>query len=321
MSKSEPERAHELQQFIAQVSAEIDAEYERIVARATEDPGTAGDEGEENWATLLRKWLPATYHVVTKGRLLATSGEASPQIDVLVLYPSYPPALLEKKLYLAAGVAAAFECKLTLRPEHIRRAAATSARLRQFLPARWGSPYKELFTPLTYGLLSHSHAWKAERSTPVENINRGLWKADQANVNHPREMLDVLCVADLACWNSGRGTFIGPSVTPWGDELASMYGPAGSATSTYVGPGEHGSGPGNPIGVFIAKLLRRLAWEDTGLRGIADYWQFAGLWGSGSGDVRLWDPADVYTLAVADQVINGRLVNGEPWNEWSIAFL
>jgi hypothetical protein len=32
-------------------------EYDRIQKRATEDPGTAGDQGEENWATLLRNWL------------------------------------------------------------------------------------------------------------------------------------------------------------------------------------------------------------------------------------------------------------------------
>ena len=85
-------------------------------------PSTAGDQGEENWATLLRKWLPNYFHIVTKGRILTDSGYASPQVDILVLYPSYPKILLDKKLYLSGGVAAAFECKTTLKAADIKKA-------------------------------------------------------------------------------------------------------------------------------------------------------------------------------------------------------
>jgi hypothetical protein len=66
--------------------------------------------------------FPLTYHVVTKGRILSFDGVAGPQIDILVLRPVYPRHLMDKKLYLAGGVAAAFECKLTLKPEHIKKA-------------------------------------------------------------------------------------------------------------------------------------------------------------------------------------------------------
>src|SRR6185369_12921717 len=45
----------------------------------TKDGGTAGDEGEENWATLLRGLLPAAYHVVTKGKIISQEGQLSPQ--------------------------------------------------------------------------------------------------------------------------------------------------------------------------------------------------------------------------------------------------
>ncbi|UUE28839.1 hypothetical protein LRQ08_31025 (plasmid) [Rhodococcus qingshengii] len=102
-------------------------EYDRIFARATEDPGTAGDEGEENWASLLRQWLPIGYTVVTKGRVLFTDKTASPQVDVVVLRPGYPPRLLDKKLYLSSGVLAAFECKTTLKSERIGKAANDSS--------------------------------------------------------------------------------------------------------------------------------------------------------------------------------------------------
>jgi uncharacterized protein DUF6602 len=97
-------KSHDLLDFMVTVSREMSLEYDRIQKRAAEDPGTAGDQGEENWAELLRRWLPATYYVVTKGRILSHDGVAGPQVDVLILRPSYPKDLLNKKLYLAAGV-------------------------------------------------------------------------------------------------------------------------------------------------------------------------------------------------------------------------
>jgi hypothetical protein len=118
---------HELEEFLRQDQAELAAEYQRIFARSTEDPGTAGDQGEENWAALLRGWLPAGYHVVTKGRILFTDRSTSPQVDVVVLRPGYPERLVSKKLYLSSGVLAAFECKNTVKAEHITTAAATAA--------------------------------------------------------------------------------------------------------------------------------------------------------------------------------------------------
>jgi hypothetical protein len=52
--------AHDLHEFIQQLGAKMEAEYKRIRKVASSDPGTAGDEGEENWAQLLRDWLPLT---------------------------------------------------------------------------------------------------------------------------------------------------------------------------------------------------------------------------------------------------------------------
>jgi hypothetical protein len=91
-------KTHDLYDFMQQIDAEMAAEYNRIRKRATEDPGTAGDQGEENWAELLREWLPGTYQVVTKGRIISQEGITSPQVDVLILKGSYPKKLLNKKL-------------------------------------------------------------------------------------------------------------------------------------------------------------------------------------------------------------------------------
>ena len=90
------EKTHDLHDFMQQKSDWLAAEYRRIQKRAPEDPGTAGDQGENNWADLLRGWLPYTYHVETKGRIISQDGRTSPQIDVVVLKSMYPKELIEK---------------------------------------------------------------------------------------------------------------------------------------------------------------------------------------------------------------------------------
>lgn len=190
-------QSHDLDDFMSVITRGLADEYHRIQKRVHEDSGTAGDQGEENWATLLRQWLPSTYHIVTKGRIISHKGIASPQIDILVLHPTYPQYLLDKKLYLAGGVSAAFECKVTLRSEYIKDAIHNSITIKRHYPTRKGSPYQELHTPLIYGLLAHSHHWKNKNSTPIENIVNVLIERDRELVTHPKESLDLLCVADL----------------------------------------------------------------------------------------------------------------------------
>ena len=72
-------QAHDLHNFMQQISQEMASEYRRI-----QDPGTAGDQGEENWAELLRGWIPSNYEGVTKGRIISQDGRTSPQVDVVV---------------------------------------------------------------------------------------------------------------------------------------------------------------------------------------------------------------------------------------------
>ena len=157
----------------------------------------------------MRGWLPRTYEVVTRGRIISQDGRTSPQVDVLVLKDVYPEKLLNKKLYLAAGVAAAFECKTTLKAKHIDEAVKTCAEIKNLYPVREGTPYKELHAPIVYGLLAHSHSWKTPNSTPETNIKQKLLESDKLHVSHPHECLDLLCVADLGTWISSKMTFVG----------------------------------------------------------------------------------------------------------------
>ena len=321
------EKIHDLHEFMRQLSDEMAAEYDRIQMRASEDPGTAGDQGEENWAELLRGWLPRTYEVVTKGRIISQDGRTSPQIDVLVLKSIYPEKLLTKKLYLAAGVAAAFECKTTLKAAHIDEAIETCVKIKNLYPAREGTPYKELHAPIVYGLLAHSHSWKGPNSTPANNIAQKLLKfSGVPYLSHPRQGLDLLCVADLGTWFSGHTTFIRPQ--PAVKPSDPLYRPGGSTDRICA---EHTilqnkqASHFTPIGVFIYCLSEKLAWENPELRDLADYYRSTDVVGSG---IRMGQPAAVWSSSIIySRAVYSRLLADKSlprgygtWDEWAGIF-
>jgi hypothetical protein len=228
--------------------------------------------------------------------------------------------LLNRKRYLASGVVAAFECKLTLTAGHIAQAVQNAAAIRRTLFVRTGTPYRELFSPLIFGLLAHSHTWQAPASAPEDNISRGLARADREITQHPRETLDFLCVADVATWFSWK---VLPSVEPPEISLPPKIAALDQTLNTaYVGPmGDPGDRP-PPIGSFFQGLLRRVAWEDPSLRRMADYWRWApGVGGGGgSSDIRAWE---------ADEVLSPETIRERPehssstvdeWNEWAKFF-
>ena len=320
------EKTHDLYDFMRQLSDEMAAEYDRIQKRATEDPGTAGDQGEENWAELLRGWLPSTYKVVTKGRIIGQDGRTSPQVDVLVLKSVYPEKLLNKKLYLAAGVAAAFECKTTLKAAHIEKAVKTCTEIKSLYPAREGTPYKELHTPIVYGLLAHSHSWKGPKSTPENNIERKLRGSDKLHVSHPRLGLDLLCVSDLTTWTLfkvAQGIRVAYALSS-DVRMELMEAKARKLNVALTSHIKHCPFPNEqvehftPIGSLISNLSKLLAWEDPALRGLADYYLDLKMPGSGDGYMRWWDDS-VYSVAVRKRLETSDLYNKD-WGEWNWGF-
>jgi hypothetical protein len=315
---------HDLHDFIKSAQKDLEDEYKRIVKRAKEDPGTAGDQGEENWACLLRNWLPSYFHIVTKGRILTETGYASPQIDILVLHPSYPQVLLSKKIYLAGGVAAAFECKTTLKSSHVEQAVITSSEIRKNLPEQLGSPYKELNSSIIYGLLSHSHSWKGHNSQPLNNIEKSLWKADTANVTHPIQCLDIIAVSDLATWELRKITFLNANQYSYDEEMIKHYGNDGAGVSAYVCSAissEDQRDYFSPIGVLLANLYLKLSWTFQDMRGLATYFLHGGVdvMGSGSGKTRSW-PISIYSKKIRKRVRDGKLSEDVLYDEWSSIF-
>ena len=203
---------HDFFKFMDDVKRSLAADYHRIRDRSHEDPGTAGDQAEEDWAQVLRNWLPALYPVVTKGRILFEDGSASPQVDVLVLKPSYPLALRSEKYFFCGGVVAAFECKLTLRKADIDEAFCSASTIKK--KARNGdpTPSNELNARPLYGLLAHSQSLRKGR--PSWKLHQAIEEFQTKYTKHPRELLDIICVADSATLPLGKHVLMGKNLEP-----------------------------------------------------------------------------------------------------------
>jgi hypothetical protein len=211
-----------------------------------------------------------------------------------------------------------------LKPHDCLTAACSRRRLRfcETYPTRGGTPYKELHSPLAYGLLAHSHSWKGQNSSPEENVEQALLQADASQVTHPRLQLDLLCVADLASWTSSTMAFLGPRQVPDWSTMEAIYGPNGSAASAYIGhtrAQERQVEHFTPIAVLISYLSQKLAWEDPSFRDLADYYRMVNIAGSGMGALRTW-PSSMYGDEVRPRVESGGLSNGKPLDEWSVGF-
>ena len=319
LDQSSQGKNHALYDFMRQLSDKMAANYNFIQKRASEDPGTAGDQGEENWAELLRGWLPRTYEVVTKGRIIGQDGKVSPQVDVLVLKGIYPKQLIDEnqKIHLAAGVAAAFECKTTLKAEHIEKAVKTCVEIKNLYPVREGTPYKELHAPIVYGVLAHSHLWKHAGSTPDMNVLKKLHNANHVHVTRLYQYLDLICVADLGTWSLGKCTFQGPSICralniPFKTGAAFSYYNRGT---TSLNQTEEFT----PVGVFISSLSEKLAWENPELRDLVNYYKGVKIGGSGYGHGIPWSSL-IYSEKVRQRLEAGYTVLDDDWNEWSPFF-
>jgi len=305
-------KKHDLHDFLNSTQRELQEEYERIQRRAADDPGTAGDQGEENWATVLRKWLPKYFYIVTKGRILTDKGFASPQVDILVLHPSYPQFLLDKKMYLASGVAAAFECKTTLNASHVEKAVKTSALIKSKVFEKGGTPYKELNSSIIYGILAHSHSWKKDRSQPDENIRVALQKADQKHVKHPIESLDFITVADLGTWTNRKISWLPPM-----EGVSEAYYIATSyVCASFNTEGQEANF--SPVGVLLSGLFSKLSWLFQDMRGLESYFRKLCL-ATGRGPQRHW-PQTAYSKELVAELQTRPLRNGPVFDEWKLLF-
>ena len=292
----------------------ITAEYDSIHNQSEKDSKTTGDQRREIWTAFLRKLLPNSYEVVTNAKIINRDKKTSPEVDVLVLKNVDSKESHHDKLYSADDVAAVFECKTTLRASHIADAIQTCAKIKNLYPIRVGTPYKELHAPIVYGLLAHSHSWKGNNSTPGLNIARNLSKYDHQHVSHPRQTLDLLCVADLGAWTSSKSVFVSRQDDP--EKLV---------LSSYVERilfHDDRFGHFKPIVSLISNLSQRLAWENPTLRNFAEYYRITNISSNSQSSLRLWS-SSIYSEMVRRRAEAGYLSTGQTsfWDEWTPTFL
>ena len=314
---------HDLFKFMGGVRAEMAEEYTRISARSAEDPGTAGDQAEESWAAVLRDWLPSNYHVVTKGRILGPDGQASPQVDLLVLVPSYPRRLLRQKHYFAGGVVAAFECKLNLRERDWKKTFENAARIKRLLKPAFGTPFDELHQPPFYGLLAHSAAHRSTRQSGKKMLDLHTYvrRYEVEFVEHPREMLDLVCVANEGIYVLNKSVHVEPHMEVSAREMLSETTLNECVSTIYVSRGETPDleslgldTTGEIFGSLIHALTRYMAQRDPAIRAFSDYLGLTHHWGG------IGIPISWQVEVLSDDVLTRLRRDGygvEPWSPWA----
>jgi len=311
-------KKHDFFKLMSAVKESLNRAYLRIRARSKEDPGTAGDQAEEDWAEILRDWLPANYRIVTKGRILFEDGSSSPQVDILVLTPSYPRGLANEKYVFAGGVVAAFECKLTLRLADIKRAFETASDVKRKAPPRFGTPYDELNRPPIFGLLAHSQSLRnGDRSLRLYDA---IEKYSAECSEHPRELMDIICVADTATIVLGKHILIGKHLSKEElKELESIDAESAVAALYVVQDEDKRHSDLDHSGAILAglvyELTYRIAFEDPTIRSWADHLSGLGFYG-GIGRP-LYCAEDVLSEAVRKR-LHSQGTTQEPWSRWNV---
>ena len=297
---------------------ERSVECDNVQEKAIEDLIHTENQGERSWAKLLRGWLPSTYEVVTKGRIISQDGRISQEIDVLVLKRASSKKVLSKNLYFAASVAAAFECKTTLTIGDIVQAMKTCTEIKSLYPIRAGTPYRELHAPIIYGVLARSYSWKGEHTVPESNIEQELLTSDGAYVLHPRECLDLLCVANLGTWRTVKVLTPLALASYCKMSMRSVLQSGFTLQTAYmmdVSAHKNQSSHFTPTGAFIFDLSRKLAWEDAQLRDMSQYHRGTKMKHFGPGKPRPWNFS--FSESVTRRLENHHL-SFDDWSEWNV---
>lgn len=294
-NEAEPAHAKWFRSFRNKISED----YARLHKEALGDVQRAGHGGESTWVGVLKDWLPPAYDVVTRKYIVPEIGAKKFETDIVVLFPSYPVHLRANEDILAGGVAAAFSVKLTLDSAGIRDGVQRAVDLRRAMKPRYGTPRREMIPPFPVGILAHSHDWKAPASTPAKNVADQLMSLDFELVNHPRESLDYVCVADLAMWSTIRLPWVPSSTLPWPHGTTEQQKQEGLAYVTYSQTDSSESF--SVVSSLITSLYVRLSYFDPTLRPLADNLMSTDALGNSAGPTRRWLLGSVFS----DQVRTG----------------
>jgi hypothetical protein len=290
---------HPHHRWLEETAEQIQRDYDRLHAAASVDPQRAGHGGETTWAGLLRSWLPPQYEIVARKYILPEVGDDAFEMDLVVLSPGYPSALREREEILAGGVAAAFSVRLTADAAALTDALDRAVRLRRGLKRRFVTPRAQLVGPYPIGLLSHVHAWTQPTSTPMENVRATLENAHSA-LSHPIEMLDYVCIANLATWTFAKLPYTPPNAMEHSPIATDVQRREGAVMTSVMGSDNPSTRAA--VAVLVAALYERLSYFDPQLRSVADGLRLTDTLGSASGLQRLWNLSDIFDTDIIRQL-------------------
>jgi hypothetical protein len=223
--------------------------------------------------------------------------------------------LRHEKYILAGGVIAAFECKLTLRKQHVDRAFRVAADIKRKSRKTIGTPYDELSCGPIFGLLAHSHALRAKRAS--WKIYEIVEEFQTAYAEHPRELLDIICVADAATIPLGKSVLIGCDLDKYEIETLKEAEADNLIKTMYVINDEDKTDP-HDVGAILATLIHeltvRMAFDDPSIREWADHLSYIGIYG-GIGRPVFWTEDELSPNVRRRLKKSGREI--DRWSKWS----
>ena len=255
---------HPHHRWLRRLGDDLQDEYENIQADLGGHPEKiqeSGHRAETAWiALLLERWLPPNYGIATRRYLLfeqeVDGHDRSGEIDLVIFHPAYPTELRKRAEVMVSGVIAAFNVKLTLRDDGLPEAIEEARLLRRGMQRRSNRVIGDLVSPMVFGLLAQSCSLGQD---PRKKIASTV-EAASSSSEHPREGLDIVCVADLDCWC--RQPIAHKRQTADQDTYSDIWG----AAEVFVHPVAEVSGaaqePVHPVAALISTLWGKLSRRD-----------------------------------------------------------
>ncbi|MBP2524266.1 MULTISPECIES: DUF6602 domain-containing protein [unclassified Rhodococcus (in: high G+C Gram-positive bacteria)] len=309
--------AHEHFQWLNEVGETITREYDQLQNQTSGTPSRiqqTGHRAEAKWAALLSAWLPPSYEVATRKYLLLedeAGPDTSKETDIVVFHPSYPTHLRTNAAVLVSGVVAAFSVKTTLDRSGIEDAVSEAAAVKNGVMSRGYTARCDVEASPVYGLLAHSHCWKAPNSDPEANVSAALEEFDMVYSKTPRSGLDLVCVADLSLW-SRHAMGITREMASEINRLSGQNLWREGIQSGFMKLDRSDSAEGSQMGVapvaaFVSSLWTKLARHSPELTSIADGLRVTGTGGTATADMRWWAFDEVFSTGTLDNLRTGRL--------------
>lgn len=268
----------EVRRWFEFIQAEIAEDFSSARLAHGEDIQRAGHEGESTWADLFAKWLPPGYGVGVRKYIIGPDQSAKPfETDIVIFEPAYPQHLRYRTKIHAAGVAAAFSVKLTARADHCREVGLWASGLAALGVPDESTLEGQLLSTFPTGFLAHSHALGAD---PVEKLKVGFDQIS-ANAAHPRELVDLVCVADVGTLVCNRIAYIN-------------YEQTGPQTLTHYVSMDDKESYG-AVAHLLVSLFSLLGRTNPSLKKLALGLSAETLTGHGVGHQTVWDPRAVFS--------------------------